>query len=923
MKAEGHETARRVARFRIIVVLAAALVLGVCAACVATLARHEGRYPTFGWSAAQRGGAWVVAGVDSAGPAAGLVRVSDRLVSFDGDTLIGQFGPGWFGLTQRIGGTYTLGIERDGRDVTQRLAMGATESWLGTRLIFLVVSFVWCAVGLFIGWSRPDQATARLAFAAAVATGLVYFQVGVYPFPFPGGILQPLHMVLGYHFFYRFPEGVRRGRFSRALLWLFYGWGLATFGIDQSLKWTFFIHGPGATAAWESHHAALLTLSAIAANSMVAPLAIAPVVLMATAYRRADAGMRRRIRWVVIASATSLSPLVLWAAFAVAGAIASPGPSPIPPRLEFIVDLWSNAGTVLIPIGVSYAVVRHRVFDVAVVVRRTMQYLLAKRALQTLLTLPAVTLLIMAVAHRDWTIAQLVTRGAGYLWLIAAIALSLQFREPLGRWLDHRFFREQYSREQVLVGLLGDLRRLSEPADLSRLVRAKVEYAMHPSVARLWFEGDPDPPPEPLLLRIAHEGAGPDAPLTSGAHLPDGISLVVPVVSSEERLAGVLMLGEKRSEEPWSANDLSLLGGIAKEAAVVRENLLLRERISEERRIKTDVLAHLGPDRVNLVKECPACGACYDSAEERCTRDGHELSLSLPVARQVAGRYRLDSLIGRGGMGAVYEALDLRLQRTVAIKFLLGPAFDQEHALRRFQRGARAVARLNHPNIVSVYDYGGLEAHGAYLVMERVHGVTLREELERCGALSGPAAAEWFAPLLDGVAAAHEEGVIHRDLKPENVVRQRPEHGPPVVKILDFGIAKERPLDTASDRLTTTGMVVGTFGYMSPEQLTGRDVDARSDVFSVGVMVVESLTGQWPFRGTTYGELLGSIVLEPYHLPGDAPRVRALDAVLQRCLAKEPRDRFASAAALRHELVPALRDCPALARERTSPPPTP
>ena len=139
-------------------------------------------------------------------------------------------------------------------------------------------------------------------------------------------------------------------------------------------------------------------------------------------------------------------------------------------------------------------------------------------------------------------------------------------------------------------------------------------------------------------------------------------------------------------------------------------------------------------------------------------------------------------------------------------------------------------------------------------------------------------------------------------------------------KILDFGIAKERPLDTASDRLTTAGMVVGTFGYMSPEQLTGRDVDARSDIFSVGVMVVEALTGNWPFRGATYGELLGAIVLEPYHLPGESPQVRVLDALLQRCLAKEPGDRFASAAALRRELVPALRDCPALAHGGATPP---
>jgi serine/threonine-protein kinase len=200
--------------------------------------------------------------------------------------------------------------------------------------------------------------------------------------------------------------------------------------------------------------------------------------------------------------------------------------------------------------------------------------------------------------------------------------------------------------------------------------------------------------------------------------------------------------------------------------------------------------------------------------------------------------------------------------------------------------------------------------------MERIRGVTLREELVEHTALPGAEAAEWFAPLLDGIAAAHEEGIIHRDLKPENVARMRSEFGPPVVKILDFGVAKVRPVDTASDHLTSSGMVIGTLGYMSPEQLAGQEVDARSDLFSIGVMVVEALTGRWPFQGDTYAKLLSSIMLEPYHLPGDTPEVQALDALLQRCLAKEPRDRYESAAALRKELVPALSECPWLGATR-------
>jgi len=903
------------ARFRIVVALAGAVALGVLTPALVTLVRHGGAERFVGWTDAARGSVWIVDSVDAAGPAAARLQVGDRLLSVDGDTLVARYGARYFRSTAPIGGRYSVRVERNGRTLGYTLTVAAGRSRLAERLVYFFISLVWCAVGLFIGYARPDDTVARLAFGAGVATGISYLQLGVFSGSLPSSLYQPLHMVLGYHFFHRFPGGVRRGKLATAALAFVYASGVAVCAVKQPLNWTFFVHGPGATAAWVEGHATLLRARRVFGEALVLLLVIGSVTLIWKAYRRASGDQRRRIRWVVHASLAGLSPLLLWGVLALIRA-ASPGKSPIPPRVWLAVDLATNAGTVLIPIGVAYAVVRHRVFDISVVVRRTLQYVLARRALQVLLALPSAALVVNALSDRNRTIAQLLDDSASYVWLIAVAAVALRFRQPLGRWLDRRFFREQYDREQVLVGLLGDLRRLTEPADVSRLVRAQVDYALHPSVTQMWFDGDPDPPPEPLLSSIARRGGGPDAPMTSGDELPHGISVVVPLTSSEERLVGVMMLGEKRSEEPYSPGDLSLLGGIAKEAVVVRENLLLRERISEEHRIRADVLAHLGPDRVSLLRECPTCGSCYDSEADRCTRDGQPLTLSLPVSRTVAGRYRLDALIGRGGMGAVYEALDLRLDRTVAVKFLLGHGLHHEHALRRFRREARAVARLDHPNVVTVYDYGGLDTHGAYLVMERIRGVTLREELEWRGALSGLEAAAWFSPMLDGLAAAHEEGIVHRDLKPENVVRTRPEFGPPVVKILDFGVAKVRPIDTIGDRLTVTGTVVGTLGYMSPEQLTGHEVDARSDLFAVGVMVVEALTGRWPFQGATYGELLGAIVLEPYHLPevqGAKLQVLALDMVLRRCLAKEPGGRFDGASELRHELVPALRECPTLA----------
>jgi hypothetical protein len=224
------------------------------------------------------------------------------------------------------------------------------------------------------------------------------------------------------------------------------------------------------------------------------------------------------------------------------------------------VSLVTTGASALIPIGVAYAVAKHRVFDIAVVVRRGVQYLLARRSLQFLMALPATVVVLTVVTHRDSTIGELLSESAAYLWVIGGTAFPLRFRQPLLRSLDRRFFREQYDREQVLVDLLDDLARLTEADDVARLVHARVDQALHPTSVRLWFEGDPAPPAESLLAAIEQERVGPDKPLTSGPHLPDGISVVVPLPSSDERLAGALTLGEKRSEEPYSANDLALLG---------------------------------------------------------------------------------------------------------------------------------------------------------------------------------------------------------------------------------------------------------------------------------------------------------------------------------------------------------------------------
>jgi serine/threonine-protein kinase len=260
-------------------------------------------------------------------------------------------------------------------------------------------------------------------------------------------------------------------------------------------------------------------------------------------------------------------------------------------------------------------------------------------------------------------------------------------------------------------------------------------------------------------------------------------------------------------------------------------------------------------------------------------------------------------------MGAVYRALDLRLGRAVAVKILVGGRLGDKNALRRFEREARTMARLRHPGIVAVHDFGRIGSEGAYLVMELLDGTTLRVELDR---LHGPAAppqvAEWFAPIFDAVAAAHGAGVVHRDLKPENVFVTSGGG----VKVLDFGLARLIQPDEASS-VTVPGVLLGTLGYIAPEQFEGKEADPRADVFSLGVMVVEAVTGELPFHGRTVAELAASVMCDDIQLLGDDPAVKALDAVIGLCLARDRRRRFGSVTSMAAVLLPALRRCPRLA----------
>src|SRR6516164_4635589 len=270
----------------------------------------------------------------------------------------------------------------------------------------------------------------------------------------------------------------------------------------------------------------------------------------------------------------------------------------------------------------------------------------------------------------------------------------------------------------------------------------------------------------------------------------------------------------------------------------------------------------------------------------------------------ILGQYEIRSPLGAGGMGEVYRAHDNRLDRDVAIKVLPEYLTSDADRLRRFEQEARATAALNHPNILAIFE---MDTHGSvsYLVEELLEGETLRERLRR-GPIPLRKAIECAVQIAHGLAAAHDRGIVHRDLKPENLFITKDGR----VKILDFGLARlVTPPNASGEEATVTqktdpGVVLGTAGYMSPEQVRGKLVDHRTDIFAFGTILYEMVTGKQPFRKSTSAETMTAILNEePPSISQIAPTASpGMRRVVHRCLEKDPEQRFHSS----HDLAFAL-----------------
>jgi eukaryotic-like serine/threonine-protein kinase len=537
------------------------------------------------------------------------------------------------------------------------------------------------------------------------------------------------------------------------------------------------------------------------------------------------------------------------------------------------------------------------------------------------------------VRHREMSIAEAATSGSGlYLALIAASVAALMYRDRARLWLDQRFFREEYDGRKILISLASRVRFETDPADLASLVVRQIDEALHPQATAILVSGLDEGLMTPVT--VLH-GTADSLPLDGGLvamlrwsdepleiflndprspvrRLPPdeqnwlectGATLLVPVLGQDRALIGIIALGEKRSEEAYTQEDRELLASIAAQMGLGFDVARLRLGGGATGESGSGTTRVLAPAAQPLA-ECTRCGRCEDAGTTLCPSDGAPMLLVPSVPRIVDNKYRLEQLLGRGGMGAVYRARDVRLDRLVALKVVKPELLGEADARRRFRREAQIVARLQHPSIVSVFDYGTFPDGGAYLVMELVRGEDLRRVLQREGRLEADRALPILTSVCQAIEAAHREGVLHRDLKPENILLPG---GQLEAKVLDFGVAKVMADEAAGQpddgvtMLTAAGMIVGTPAYMAPEQFQALHADTRTDIFSLGVVAYEMLTGELPFgRGSLADVVMAQARGVPPMQPGLVPP--ALERAVRTALDPDPDRRPGSAQAFGHLL---------------------
>jgi hypothetical protein len=590
-----------------------------------------------------------------------------------------------------------------------------------------------------------------------------------------------------------------------------------------------------------------------------------------------------------------------------------------------------------VPVVTSYSVLVDRVVELRLVIRLALQYALAKYTLFAMIFVPLVGTAWYVYGHREQTVLTLLS-GSRPLVLVATVITAgamLQMRHRALNALDRRFFREQYDARRILSDLADRCRKATTSDELVELVCREVDRALHLDYVTVLLAT-----PDGSLLRspdhrirglsrssgLALLAQGATTPLVIDLESPDstlrrlpeeervwlgdsGFGLLVPLVAADGSLQGLLGLGHKRSEMPFSREDRLLLEAIGTSVALTVENRRLRESASSARppsAMTKPQAARMDDGRP--ARECETCGRVYPPDIVAC-ECGTALDASV-VPYVLAGKFQFERRLGRGGMGVVYRALDLDLGRHVAIKTL--PHVGPEGA-SRLRREAKAMAAVQHESLAVIF---GAETWlgTPMLVVELLVGGTLAVRLLK-GPLPVRRALDIGIALTRGVEHLHTAGVLHCDIKPSNIGFTRDD----TPKLLDFGLATIMREGFGSGTTTTRSgsaadrfraaiplrhEFAGTPLYMSPEALDGQPPCAAFDLWSLAVVLFESIAGVPPFRGASLAAIADAVTR------GDGPDVRALGpdcppavaAVIVRGLSRQMNDRPPTAAHLATEL---------------------
>ena len=812
---------------------------------------------------------------NSAGDQAGI-QVGDRVLAIDGRRVQGLGKWDLIRINFEAGKPYRLQIER-GEKRFERVMTLQRRSWSRQTQFYRIRfaldtagALLTLLVAFLVAFARPYDWVARMGALSIALLGGSSYLYGtaaiIRHLPIFVGALIWWPEMASFLFptlFFAFCSMFPRQLFHSRWIWLasvpalFFLWAIVGFAYFTFVNPMIEITSPD----WAPRVGGSLLFAYVGAG----------LVALILNYRRLDdLNQKRRIR--VLVAGTLLGYLVL-VPYAVMSAMRASAHTSVGrvlfswPSLLLVTVLYQA-----FPLSWAYAILRHRLFDVRVILRQGLQYALARRVLLTVVPALGILLLADLLLHSQQPLLEILReRGWIYVVLGGLAATAYVKRQNWLEALDRRFFRGRYDAQRLVREVVEEVRAARSFGHVAPGVAAHIENALHPEFVILLAREPHEPsyrslaaaPPgyelAPLLaasklmslvrllgkpLEVPQTGSGwltEQLPPDETAFLRQSrIELIVPIATSPEGTEALLVLGLKRSEEPYTREELDLLVTVTSSLA------LLLEKPSGTAVVRSDAFA-----------ECPQCGICYDSGARKCARESAQL-VPVILPRVLGGRYQLERRLGRGGMGTVYLASDLALERQVAVKVIRDDLVGSADAAERFRREARVAASFAHPNVVTVHDFGLAAGTRAFLVMELLQGSTVREELGRQKRFPASRALAVLKDACSALGAAHQRQLVHRDLKPENIFLVAG-HSGETAKILDFGIVKFLPTATLQLTVDTApGAVIGTLRYMSPEQWRSGEPAAAWDLWALAVVAYEMLTGTYPFDGHSPADWFGA-----------------------------------------------------------------